>query len=258
VNGTFNRIQTDQLLRGLNPSRVEKRTQGGASLSYLGQADVRAHAIRMFGFGGWDCRTLDTRCVFETEKDGRWMVGYLVTMEVTIRDEYGQPVCVYSESAVGGPMGPMVSREDAHDMALKTASSDAMKRCFINLGDQFGLGLYNQGSTASIVKATLIQPRAIEAEEATQGEAVHTVNEAVAPPEPQPEVETPERVLSSDAETFLIALEAIEIQDLTPAERVLAVAKLKNGSDPAILATIAAGGISIGMLADRVAAGGAR
>jgi hypothetical protein len=41
-------------------------------------------------------------------------------------------------------------------MALKTASSDAMKRCAINLGDQFGLGLYDNGSLEPIVKATLV------------------------------------------------------------------------------------------------------
>lgn len=253
MNGTFNRTQVDQLLKGLNPSRVEKRNQGGASLSYLGQADVRAHATRMFGFGNWDCRTLDTRCVFETETNGRWMVGYLVTMEVTIRDEYGQTVCTYSESAVGGPMGPMAAREDAHDMALKTAASDAMKRCFINLGDQFGLGLYNQGSTAAIVKGTLVMPGEAKPDE----DAVHTVNEAASPPEVEQAPVEP-RVLSTDQEAFLAALEGIEAQGLDAGERILAVARLKNDSDPAILSAVAAGGVTIGMLADRVASGGAR
>jgi hypothetical protein len=43
-------------------------------------------------------------------------------------------------------------------MAIKTAESQAFKRAAINLGDQFGLGLYNGGSTASTVKDTLVKP----------------------------------------------------------------------------------------------------
>ena len=40
-------------------------------------------------------------------------------------------------------------------MAVKTAESDALKRAAINLGDQFGLSLYNNGSTAPVVTQTL-------------------------------------------------------------------------------------------------------
>ena len=41
---------------------------------------------------------------------------------------------------------------DAHDMALKTAESGALKRAATNLGDQFGLSLYNDGSMLPLVK----------------------------------------------------------------------------------------------------------
>jgi hypothetical protein len=40
-------------------------------------------------------------------------------------------------------------------MAIKTAESDALKRAAINLGDQFGLSLYNNGATAPVVIQTL-------------------------------------------------------------------------------------------------------
>jgi hypothetical protein len=43
-------------------------------------------------------------------------------------------------------------------MAIKTAESDAFKRAAINLGDQFGLSLYNNGSTQPVVKQTLVAP----------------------------------------------------------------------------------------------------
>jgi hypothetical protein len=36
-------------------------------------------------------------------------------------------------------------------MAIKTAESDAIKRAAINLGTQFGLSLYNNGSTKDVV-----------------------------------------------------------------------------------------------------------
>jgi hypothetical protein len=38
---------------------------------------------------------------------------------------------------------------------VKTAESDALKRAAICLGDQFGLSLYNNGSTAPVVRALI-------------------------------------------------------------------------------------------------------
>ena len=145
--GRLTEVQRKVLLQGIDTNRIARRRQGkgnsGPLLSYLEQADVRAHADRVFGFGGWDAETLDvTMCFEEQAGDGKWNVGYRVTMQVTVYDPEGLPVCRYSETAVGTPMGPMADRGDAHDMAVKTAASDAMKHYFINLGDQFGLSLY--------------------------------------------------------------------------------------------------------------------
>ena len=49
-------------------------------------------------------------------------------------------------------------RGESHDMAVKTAESDAIKRAAINLGTQFGLSLYNNGSLKDIVVMTLSSP----------------------------------------------------------------------------------------------------
>lgn len=150
----FNSAQREQLLKPLNPNRVLRRQGGGKSLSYLAQHDVRAHAIRMFGFGGFDARTLHAEVVScdKAEGERNWQASVMVTMEVTVRDDNNN-TCVYSETAIGSANLP--SKGEALDMAAKTASSDAFKRCLMNLGDQFGLSLYNNGSTAPIVKATL-------------------------------------------------------------------------------------------------------
>ena len=60
-------------------------------------------------------------------------------------------------------------------MAIKTAESQAFKRCAINLGDQFGLSLYNNGGTASVVRAVL------DAEESREAEPVVEVVKAKSP-----------------------------------------------------------------------------
>jgi len=42
--------QTEQLLKGINPSRVGK---DGKGFAHLEAWDVRAHLIRIFGFANW-------------------------------------------------------------------------------------------------------------------------------------------------------------------------------------------------------------
>lgn len=145
--------QYEQMLKPLNPSRVAQRKGGGGkSLSYLEAWDVKAHLIRIFGFGGWSWEVLSAELAFEDERDGKWNVGYRVIGCLRIESLY----CVYTEAAVGSATLPQ--RGEAHDMAIKTAESDALKRAAINLGTQFGLSLYDNGSTQDVVKATLIKP----------------------------------------------------------------------------------------------------
>ena len=55
----------------------------------------------------------------------------------------------YTEWAAGDATNPTLA--DAHDQAIKTAESQAFKRCAVNLGDQFGLSLYKNGSTDATV-----------------------------------------------------------------------------------------------------------
>ena len=211
----FNTEQQSILLRKINPSRIEKRKQAGMNLSYLSQHDVRAHLIRIFGFGGFDLETLEVRPAFDYEDDGKWHVGYQVTMRLTVKDEHGNTVCTYSESAVGA--STQGRRAEAHDMALKTASSDAMKRCAINLGDQFGLSLYDNGSTNPIVRAVLVGNAPQSPENAPQSDF-----------QPHPGV-----AQGSDVQTPQIPAEVVEslteiafISDNR--ERILAVAKFKT------------------------------
>jgi recombination DNA repair RAD52 pathway protein len=156
---TVNKQQLEQLLKPINPTRIGK---DGKGFSHLEAWDVRAHLTRIFGFTNWSAELTDLQLVFETEsqRDGksRWSVCYRATVKLTV---YGDGVfcspAIYTEAAAGDSQNNP-SRADAHDMAIKTAESQAFKRAAVNLGDQFGLSLYKDGSTGAVVRDTLIKP----------------------------------------------------------------------------------------------------
>ena len=141
--------QLEILLKGINGDRIAQRKGGGGrSLSYLEAWDVKAHMNRIFGFLNWSADVNTAELAYEDNSDGRWNVAYKVILTLRVNG------ASYTEAAVGSATLP--SRGEAHDMAVKTAESDAFKRAAINLGDQFGLSLYNNGSTAPVVKQTLV------------------------------------------------------------------------------------------------------
>jgi len=143
--------QQEILLKGINGERIAQRKGGGGrSLSYLEAWDVKAHMNRIFGFLNWSSDVSIAELAYEENSDGRWNVAYKVILTLKVNG------ASYTEAAVGSSTLP--SRGEAHDMAIKTAESDAFKRAAINLGDQFGLSLYNNGSTAPVVKQTLVEP----------------------------------------------------------------------------------------------------
>jgi DNA recombination protein Rad52 len=151
--------QQEILLQGINPSRIAQRKGGGGkSLSYLEAWDVKAHMNRIFGFLNWSADVVSADLAYEEHTDGRWNVGYKVILRIRIMGSDMFADTTYTEAAVGSATLPQ--RGEAHDMAIKTAESDAFKRAAINLGDQFGLSLYNNGSTAPVVKQTLVEPGA--------------------------------------------------------------------------------------------------
>ena len=169
MNG-LTKAQYDTLVRPLNSTRVAKRSQGGKQLSYLESWDVRAHLIRCFGYANWDEEVLGYEYVREREymskgdpekgKEPIEMVEVIYSAQVrlTIRDVNGHRLCRYTEGAVGSASGPLTMMGEHHDNALKTAASDALKRCAMNLGNQFGLSLYDSGSTRDVVKGTIVRP----------------------------------------------------------------------------------------------------
>jgi len=154
--------QVEVLLRPINANRVSR---DGKGFSHLEAYDVKAHLTRVFGFARWDEETRANDLVFETseQKKGQrgeytaWTVCYRTVKRLTIKAPDGTPLASYDGEACGDATN-QPSRADAHDLALKTSASQALKRAATDLADQFGLSLYSNGSTAPLVRNTLVRP----------------------------------------------------------------------------------------------------
>jgi hypothetical protein len=152
--------QYDMLLQELPAYRV-RQLRGQ---SHLEAWDVRRTLIRIFGFGGWDLHTKDLALVREIEhppnQEGgkpRWTVVYRAEVRLVVKNPDGSNGAVFEDAAAGDSQN-QPSLGDAHDQAMKTALSQGLKRCAVNLGDQFGMSLYNNGLTNAVVRRTLVEP----------------------------------------------------------------------------------------------------
>lgn len=176
--------QLRMLHGGINPNRV-RNLRG---LAHLEAWDVRRQLIRIFGFGGFSIETLSLDLVHNHGQEGfrrknkqgefygdpftAWTVVYRAQVRLTIFDTSGREISHWEDGAAGDAVNqPSVG--DAHDMAMKTSLSQAVKRCATNLGDQFGLSLYNDGSRDAVVNYSAAHPP----QEWKQA----------APPQPEPE-----------------------------------------------------------------------
>lgn len=151
--------QLKALTGKLNPNRVAQRSAnggGGRKLSYLQAWDVRVALIRVFGFGEWSEENIGTQIV-QIERDVPNSKGsttnFRVTVQCTVRLTIHQTGAVYTGVAIASQAGADIG--EVADFAAKTADSDAFKRAAMNLGTQFGLSLYDNGSTDDVVKVVL-------------------------------------------------------------------------------------------------------
>lgn len=151
----FNDRQVEWMMKPLNMKRVKQRE---GKFSYLEAWDVIAHLNRVFGFGGWSKEVTEVLPIYESQRDpsktGGWDVAYRATVRLVVRDPDGIVMKV-SEDVATGQAQNQPSRGDAHDLAIKSAVADALKRAAKDLGDQWGLGLYNDGSGNSYVTESL-------------------------------------------------------------------------------------------------------
>lgn len=154
----LNTEQTSFMLKPVDPERVEKVNEKD-NMRHLRSWDIRRHLIRVFGFGGFDIETKRVQLIREVETTpGKWTVIYLAEVRLTIKNSEGNTIAVFEDGSCGdAPNYPQLGK--AHDKAIKTALSGALKRCAVNLGDQFGLSLYdkkyNEHNPAAVVGRTL-------------------------------------------------------------------------------------------------------
>lgn len=163
--------QITQLLKPIHKNRVLRDGKGHAHVS---QQDVTAHLIRVFGFCNFDVEVLNAGVVFEEnsldKKTGepnpiRWDVCYRAMVRLTVKDPDGVELAHYEDGSTATAQNQ--TRGDAHDLAYKSAISLSKKRAAINLGDQFGLSLYNKGQLSALVMGTLVMPD-VKSEEAPE------------------------------------------------------------------------------------------
>jgi DNA recombination protein Rad52 len=135
--------QIAELQKPLDESRVLRRPDG---LSYLATHDIIETANRIFGYGGWQREIKRLEKIYEDTSDGVHSVGYLCECRIRIGNIVHEDVGFGSGVSSGD-----ISR--AYETALKGAVSDALKRCFRALGDQFGLSLYKKSEPEEPVHA---------------------------------------------------------------------------------------------------------
>jgi len=144
--------QTRVLLKGIAPYRV-KEVQG---MAHVEGYDIRAMLIRVFNFAGFSITNpTPTTLIYEhptmtKAQKPAFNTAYMAHVRITIHLPDGD--VYYDGTAVGEATMPDFKRGDTHDMAIKTADTQALKRAAINLGDQFGLSLYNDGSLQPLVR----------------------------------------------------------------------------------------------------------
>ena len=138
---SFSDLQLKQLKAKLDHARVKSRDQDGRPVSYVEGWYVIAEANRIFGFEGWDRITLPHQLLFERKGAGGMTdCAYLARVRIIVRAD--AHVVVREGSGFGA--ASRLDPGEAHDIALKTAETDATKRALATFGNRFGLALYDK------------------------------------------------------------------------------------------------------------------
>ena len=141
---------SDKIIKKLNEpldaSRVKTRPgPGGKKLSYLEGHDCISTANVIFGVGNWGYAVQQIECVghgkimVKDPEDPEMLLEehrmmYYAVVELRVLD-----CAPITEAGFGTTRG---DRPEHHEMAVKGAVTDGLKRCLKNYGVQFGLGLY--------------------------------------------------------------------------------------------------------------------
>ncbi|HSR49599.1 MAG TPA: Rad52/Rad22 family DNA repair protein [Acidobacteriota bacterium] len=135
----FTDTQVKALKGKLRAADIKTREEDGITLSYIEGWFTISEANRIFGFDGWSRETREAACVWQGRSQGRAACNYIARVRISI---HGEAQSIIREgSGFGGGSGETLG--EAHEMALKEAETDAMKRAFMTFGNRFGLALYD-------------------------------------------------------------------------------------------------------------------
>jgi hypothetical protein len=139
----------EELRKPLDPNRVRSREgRGRTRYEYLAGHDVKRRANEIFGFGNWGHTIVEQAEIgaieVQSSREGGgtgWHVAYRCIVRVWVRHDGGLFETHGSGYGDGVEYTP-AARLTACELALKESETDALKRAFTDLGDQFGLILY--------------------------------------------------------------------------------------------------------------------
>lgn len=134
--------QKTELEAPLSKEHVSTREgAGGKELSYIESHHAIREANRIFGFDGWHSDTLHLKLVAQYEEEDKFKkTKQVVVYEAKVRVEALGVI----RDGIGHGISAQYKLADAHEMAAKTAESDARKRALMTFGNPFGLALYDK------------------------------------------------------------------------------------------------------------------
>src|SRR5262245_30903495 len=152
----FSAKQVQALRRSLNSRHVRTREVSGRELSYIEGWYAISEANRIFGFDAWSRETIETRCVLARENRGAFLAVYIARVRIIV---HADGTIVVREGHGSGE-GRGISPGEVHDIALKTAETDATKRALATFGKPFGLELYRKDKRSTLEHSPTLQAAA--------------------------------------------------------------------------------------------------
>jgi hypothetical protein len=154
---TFSDPQLKLLSSKLNGKHVRTREMRGRTLSYIEGWYAIAEANRVFGFDSWDRETVWAECVWSEAKRDTKLCAYAARVRIRVRA--GETVVCREGSGVGHGSGETLG--EAHEIALKEAETDAMKRALVTFGNLFGLALYDREQNGVRRKISVVAAKSV-------------------------------------------------------------------------------------------------
>jgi len=133
-----------ELLKDLDSSIIKTRKQGTAQVAYLEGSQVIRDLNKIFGFDGWSFEITDEKMLVDStrEVEDKYKGGQKTQYFCSYRVTGSLIIDGVIKSDIGLGDGVAYQPTGHYSMAVKGASTDALKRCARQFGNRFGLALY--------------------------------------------------------------------------------------------------------------------